>query len=175
MPSYLGRGPTPKGPSYTVSRVPVHISGVSAGANADDAGRSFDDNELTNWSNDGNLATGWIKYDFAEPATVSEVVMKLSNWRNTSYSIRISVDDKEVYKGDTARSLGYVTIPFEPTNGKSLTVALQGVGREEDAFNIVELSGQTDQAGNSGGDRGSRRGNRNNLSIVEIEIYEKLD
>ena len=175
MPSYLGRGPTPQGPSYKISRVPVHIGGTSAGANANEAGRSYDDNELTNWSNDGNLATGWIKYDFAEPATVSEVVMKLSRWRTTSYSLRISVDEKEVYQGDTARNLGYVTISFEPTAGKSLTVALQGVGQEEDAFNIVELSGQRDQADNRRGNRGRRGGNRNNLSIVEIEIYEKVN
>ncbi len=173
MPSYLGRGPAPKGPSYTVSRVPVRITGATAGANVDEAGLSYDDNELTNWSNDGNLATGWIKYDFAEPATVSEVVMKLSNWRNTSYSIRISVDETEVYKGDTARSLGYVTISFEPTAGKSLTVALQGVGQEKDAYNIVELSGQRDQAGSD--NRDSQRSGRDNLRIVEIEIYEKVN
>jgi hypothetical protein len=83
------------------------------------------------------------------------------------------VDGKEVYRGETARNLGYVTIPFEPTAGKSLTVALQGVGREEDAYNIVELNGQRDQAGDNRGNR-SRRQN-NNLSVVEIEIYEKVD
>ena len=94
--------------------------------------------------------------------------MKLSRWRTTSYSIRISVDDKEVYRGDTARSLGYVTIPFEATAGKSLTVALQGVAQTGDAFNIVELNGQRDQAEDS-------KGNRGNLSIVEIEIYKKVD
>ena len=168
LPSYLGRGPTPQGPSYKISRIPVHIIGASAGANTDKAGLSYDDNELTSWSNDGNMATAWIKYDFAEPATVSEVVMKLSRWRTTSYSIRISVDDKEVYRGDTARSLGYVTIPFEATAGKSLTVALQGVAQTGDAFNIVELNGQRDQAEDS-------KGNRGNLSIVEIEIYKKVD
>ncbi len=85
------------------------------------------------------------------------------------------MDEKEVYQGDTARNLGYVTIPFEPVAGKSLTVALQGVGREEDAFNIVELSGQRDQADNNRANRGRRGGNRSNLSIVEIEIYEKVD
>jgi hypothetical protein len=174
LPSYLGRGPTPRGPSYTVSRIPVRISDTSAGANADEADHSYDDNELTSWSNDGNVDTAWIKYDFAEPATVSEVVMKLHNWRRTSYSIRISVGEKEVYRGDTARSLGYVTIPFEPTVGKSLTVALQGVGREEDAFNIVELSGQRDQAGDNSGNRSGRAGESNNLKIVEIEIYEEV-
>ncbi|MBN2181798.1 MAG: DUF4982 domain-containing protein [Sedimentisphaerales bacterium] len=174
MPSYLGRGPTPKGPSYTVSRVPVRISGTTAGANSDEADKSYDDNELTSWSNDGNLTSGWIKYNFARPATVSEVVMKLSRWRTTSYPIRISVDDKEVYQGNTGRNLGYVTISFDATSGTSLTVALQGAGQDKDAFNIVELNGQRDQADNDRGNR-ARRGNRSNLSIVEIEIYEKVD
>jgi len=44
LPSYLVRGPTPQGPSYTISRVPVRISGTSAGTNANEAGRSYDDN-----------------------------------------------------------------------------------------------------------------------------------
>jgi hypothetical protein len=149
----------------------VRISSTSAGVNADEAIRSYDDNELTRWSNDGKLTTGWIKYFFVEPATVSEVVMKLHNWRRRSYSIRISVDDKEVYRGDTTRSLGYVTISFEPTAGKNLTVALQGASQEKDAFNIVELSGQRDQADNNRGNQDRRE----NLSIVEIEIYEKAD
>ena len=95
--------------------------------------------------------------------------------QRTKYEANIHVDEKEVYQGDTARSLGYVTIPFEPTTGKSLTLALQGIGQTGDAFNIVELNAQREQAGDNRSNRGGRRGNRNNLSIVEIEIYEKAD
>jgi beta-galactosidase len=168
LPSYLGRGPTPQGPSYVVSRKAVQIAHVTAGANTDKAALSYDDDETTSWSNDGNLATAWIRYDFAAPAKVREVVMKLQNWRTTSYPIQIFVDGKSVYKGNTDRSLGYVTIPFEPTPGQSLTLSLQGVSKSEDAFNIVEVTGVRDQAAASAGDR---RG-RSALNIAEIEIYE---
>ncbi len=168
LPSYLGRGPTPRGPSYVVSRKAVPLTGVNAGANVDKVALSYDDNETTGWANDGTLATGWIRYDFAAPAKVREIVMKLQNWRTTSYPIQIFVDDKSVYKGNTARSLGYVTIPFEPTLGKSLTISLQGVSKSEDAFNIVEVTGVRDQAAPSeSGPRG-----RNALNIREIEVYE---
>jgi beta-galactosidase len=168
LPSYLGRGPTPKGPSYRVSRKSVPITGATAGANADKASLSYDDNETSNWSNDGTLATAWIRYDFAAPAPVREVVMKLQNWRTTSYPIQVFVEGKSVYKGGTERSLGYVSIPFEPTVGRSLTISLQGVSKSEDAFNIVEVTGARDQAATpAAGQRG-----RNTLSIIEIEIYE---
>jgi beta-galactosidase len=170
LQSYLGRGPTPKAEPLKLSRKPVHIANAVAGVNSDQAALSYDDDETTDWSNDGKLETGWIRYDFTEPAVVSEVVMKPANWRNTSYSIQMFVDGKKVYQGNTPRSLGYVTIPVQPMTGKSLTVALQGVSKSEDTFNIVELSGQKDQAtdADSPGGRG-----RNTLRIIEIEIYEK--
>ncbi len=171
LPCYLDRGPTPEGPSFKVSRLPVRIAASSAGANQDKAALSYDDNEMTSWSNDGSRETAWIRYDFAEPARVSEVTMKLQNWRRTSYSIRMFVDGSKVYQGDTQRSLGYVTIPLEPVTGKSLTVTLQGVSKDEDAFDIVEIAGKKDQAStisNATKEKGT-------LGIVEIEIYEKPD
>jgi len=168
LPSYLDRGPTPAGPSYTVSRVAVPIARAEAGANSDQAVCSYDDNELSRWSNDGSLNTAWIRYTFDRDATVSEVVMKMHNFRRTRYDIRIYVDDTQVWQGVTPRSLGYITLPVEPTRGRSLTVTLQGVALDQDAFNIVEVSGQRDQAGD-----GNQNRNRGRLSIADIEIYEK--
>jgi beta-galactosidase len=169
LPSYLERGPTPQAKPLKLSRKPVRIANSVAGTNNDRAALSYDDNETTGWSNDGKLETGWIRYDFTEPATVNEVVMKLANWRRTSYSIQMFVDGKKVYQGDTPRSLGYVTLPVQPAIGKNLTVALQGVSKSEDSFNIVELSGKKDQATDANSSRG---GDRNTLRIIEIEIYE---
>ncbi len=167
LPCYLERGPTPEGASFVVSRIPVDIVSVTAGANSDQASLSFDDNEMTSWSNDGRLSTAWIRYEFEKAVTVSEVVMKLHNWRRISYSIQIFIDDKKVYKGDTARSLGYVTIDVEPVEGKSLAVSLQGISKDEDGFNIVEITGKKDDAGTAGNEA------KGTLRIVEIEIYEK--
>jgi hypothetical protein len=167
LPSYLRRGPTPPGQSYTVTRRPVAIAGVAAGSNPDAIPLSLDDNELTRWENDGALATGWITYRFDKPRVVNEVVLKLQNWRTTSYPIRLLVGDHEVWRGETPRSLGYVTLRFEPTEGKSLTIALDGVTRVNDAFGqIVEVTGAVDQS--DGGADASARGR---LAIVEAEIY----
>ena len=162
----LDRGPTPQGSSFKVSRIPVVITDATAGVNADKAGLSYDDNEITFWANDGTLATGWIQYEFEKPADISEVVLKLSNWRNRNYPLRITVDDKEVWKGSTEQNLGYYTIRFGPAKGSHLKIELTGAGQNKDAFNIVEVTGQKDQADSAVTNA------KGILSIVETEIYK---
>lgn len=120
-------------------------------------------------TSDGQLAHGWIRYDFGREANVSEEVLKLSGWRTQSYPIRILVDDREVFRGSTPRSLGYVTIPFAATRGRSLKIELTGSASNRDAFgNIVEIPGTPDPQSNAG-----KGGEKGTLSIVEVEIYEK--
>jgi hypothetical protein len=163
----LDRGPTPKGTSFQVSRIPVTIIAAGAGANADKAVNSYDDNETTAWANDGKLATGWIQYEFEKPARVNQVVLKLSGWRTKRYPLRIVIDGKEVWKGMTEQTLGYYTIHFEPTDGRSLKIELIGAGQDnDDTFNIVEVTGQKDQTATAAPDA------KGMLSIVETEIYE---
>jgi len=165
--SNLQRGRTPAGPSFTVSRKSIRISRATAGANEGQAARSFDDNETTEWKSDGKLTNGWIRYDFERPARVSEVTMKLSGWRTQSYPIRILVDEKEVFTGNTPRSLGYVTFNFPPVMGRSLKIEMMGSASDRDAFgNIVEIPGTPDPQSSAG-----KGGAKNTLSIVEIEIY----
>jgi len=164
----LERGPTPAGPSFTVSRRAVHIARATAGANEDQAAKSFDDDETTEWASDGKIANGWIKYDFAQPASVGEVTLKLTGWRTQSYPIRVLVDDKVVFAGATPRSLGYVTFTFPPVMGASLKIELAGSAGDRDAFgNIIEIPGTLDPQSSAG-----KSGAKSTLSIVEIEIYE---
>jgi len=163
----LDRGPTPKGASFKVSRIPVIIINATAGANQEKTALSYDDNEMTSWLNDGNSATGWIQYEFEKPADISEVVLKLSNWRNRKYPLRITVDDKEVWKGSTEQNLGYYTIRFEPVKGKSLKIELVGTGQNEDTFNIVEVTGKKDETITVG----KNAETQGTLNIVETEIY----
>lgn len=170
LPSNLEKGPTPLTPSFTMSRNPVEIVSATAGLNSDQARMSFDDNEMTNWSNGNILKKGWIKYDFDSTYRVSEVVMKLNSWRRRSYPVEIKVDDEVVFKGKTPRSLGYVTFPFSPVSGKTLTVKLIGAAINEDAYNIVEITGQRDFVKDGFKEEEAPEGI---LSIVEIEIYEK--
>lgn len=170
LPSYMERGPTPAGISYKITRIPVEVRGASAGANAGTAGQSYDDNERTEWKNDGTLATGWITYQLSREATVSEVCMKMSGWRTRRYPIQILVDNKVVYEGRTENSLGYVTIPVVPTKGKTVTVKLIGTSLEGDAFGaIVELSGKKEVTPVTLEGAGSAD---SQLSIVEFECYE---
>jgi hypothetical protein len=166
----LEGGPTPATPSFRVTRKTVHITHASAGANEAQAVRSFDDNETTEWSSDGRLANGWIKYDFAQPSSVSEVTLRLTGWRTQSYPLRILVDDKVVFAGDTPRSLGYVTFAFPPVTGRSLRLELTGSASNRDAFgNIIEIPGTPDPQ--SGASKG---GAKVTLSVIELEIYRPL-
>jgi hypothetical protein len=168
--SNLERGATPPPTPLVNTRHAVLIAGATAGANADRASKSYDDDETTDWSNDGNRSTGWIKYEFAKPATVSEVTLKFAGWRTQSYPIRITVDDKEVFAGQTPRSLGYVTIKFAAMAGRSMKIELTGSASNRDAFgNIIEIPGTPDPQSAAG-----RKPSNGTLGIVEAEIYEAV-
>lgn len=171
LPSYLKKGPAPETPSYTVSRIPVGIVRAQAASNQEDVALSYDDNEMTEWRNDGKLASGIIVYELEREARINQVVLKLSGWRTRSYPIAIYVGDKEVFRGDTPRSLGYVTFSFDPVSGKSVRIALIGATSDEDKYNITEITGKVDKAGLE-----KEAGNRakGTLKIVEAEFYEPV-
>ncbi len=167
QPSRLDRGPTPSAPSFTVTRRDVPVATVTAGSNAGTAERSYDDDETTSWTSSNELANGWIEYRLARSSVLSETTVKFTGWRQRSYSIRITVDGREVFTGLTPKSLGYVTLPLKPVKGDTLRIALFDEGASEDAFNIVELGDKKENA-STGADK---VGNKT-LSIVEAEFYE---
>jgi beta-galactosidase len=167
LPSNLGRGPTPLGPSFHVSRIPVVITNAIAGANATNAAASFDDDETTIWSNDKKLSTAWIQYEFARAAQPAEVELKLSGWRQRTYPLRISIDGQEVFRGSTPRSLGYVTLALKPVTGRSMKIELIKGADVREGFNITELDNSKNDATKSEDNAGGT------LSIVEFECYEK--
>jgi beta-galactosidase len=169
LSSYLGRGPTPQGESYKSSRRPLEIVSVTAGSNAENAKNSIDDNEVTDWTSDGKIESSWIKFDLATPSQIDQVCLKLVGWRTQSYPIRISVDDKVVFTGTTPRSLGYVTIRFPATVGRSIRIELSGEASNRDAFgNIVEIGGTPDPKS------GAAKGGKSTLGIVEAEFYTSI-
>nr|WP_315198444.1 sugar-binding domain-containing protein [uncultured Flavobacterium sp.] len=172
-PSYLGRGATPETPSYTIKRTPIFISSATASANADDVNKSYDDNELTEWANDGKISTGKITYTLAEPVIVNETVVKFTGWRSKSYPIRILADGKEVYRGNTEQSLGYITIPLKPVLAKEITIELTGSNSEKDGFEtIVEVDPNKELDLFKDKEATKTKGQ---LRIVEIEFYKKND
>ena len=172
MSSYLDRGPTPKTPSYTIKRKPAFISHAAALSNQENVYNSFDDNELSEWSNDGRIKTGKITYTLTKPSLVNQCVAKFTGWRRKSYPIRILADNKIVYQGNTQQSLGYITIPLKPVLAKEITIELIGVNSESDAFDkIVEVDPNKELDMFKDKEDTSAKGQ---LRIVEIEFYESL-
>lgn len=170
----LSRGETPSSPSYHDRAVDVEILSAKAGANSDEAVKSFDDNELSEWKNDGRLSTAWITYQLARMAQVDEVCIKLTGWRMRSYPIEIFADNELVWSGETERSLGYVHIPIQPRMARSITIRLCGAAQEQDAFGqITEVAapaaGELDLFKAVGGSEV-----KNELRIVEVEFKENL-
>ncbi|MBB6237439.1 hypothetical protein HDC90_002061 [Pedobacter sp. AK013] len=166
----LSKGATPLDPSYTVSRKSIKIVAAEAGANNDKAKLSFDDNELSDWVNDGKIATAWIKYTLAKESTVSSVSLKLNGFRTKIYPLRILVDEKVVFEGNSKPSLGYFTANCKATKGKTVTVQLVGSGKEKENSNVgVEVNGKKLDDGIERTETKLKGG----LSIIEAEIYEQ--
>lgn len=172
QPSNLERGATPKTPSYKESRSAIKIVNALCGANSSNAALSYDDNELTEWTNNGDVKTGWITYELERDAEISNIELKLTGWRMRSYPIAIFIDGTEVYSGDTEKSLGYISIPIKPTKGRFVKIQLRGQSQDKDAFGqIIEITGNKEldlykdpNAANASGQ----------LRIVEAEVYESI-
>jgi beta-galactosidase len=171
QPVDLSRGPTPIGPSYTDRLRTVPVVGITAGSNADTAGQSHDDNETTAWTSDGKPETAWIEYRFARPQRVTTLSLRLTGWRLRSYPIEVTLDGRTVYRGETLRSLGYVTLPLTPAVGSALRIRLTGPTTDRDAFGkIVEVKNNK-VAASVGADKvppGWR------LSIVEADVLDAI-
>lgn len=171
----LTRGETPLSPSYTITKVDVGILSASAGANTDKAVNSFDDNELSEWSNDGRLQTAWITYKMERRAMVDEICMKLTGWRMRSYPLEIYAGKELIWSGDTEKSLGYIHLNVKPVLADEITIRLKGASKEGDEFGqIVEVAapaaGELDLFKAKNGDKTNHE-----LRIVEIEFKENLN
>jgi hypothetical protein len=193
MPVNLTRGPTPATPSFTVTRIPIAIISATAGANASEAAKSYDDDETTAWTNasatrsdittDGlpirnaapdqkpiaaSLDTAWIEYTLSQPAQPSELELKLSSFRLRRYPIRVTLDGQIVYEGVTPTSLGYITLQLHATDpGTKLRIQLTAPAfNVEEQHVLVEVSGKVDQA-----EPKARPGGVPVLSIIEAEVY----
>ena len=170
----LTRGETPQTPSFTPSKIDVNILSATAGANAEKAANSFDDNELSEWANDGRPETAWISYQLERRATIDEIGMKLTGWRMRSYPIEIYAGDRLVWSGSTEKSLGYIHLNLKPVTADRFTIRLKGAGETSDRFGqIVEVAapaaGELDLFKAKNGDKINHE-----LRIVEIEFKETL-
>ncbi|MBL7739927.1 MAG: DUF4982 domain-containing protein [Chitinophagaceae bacterium] len=169
LPSNLDRGPTPLTPSFSPTRRAITIAKATAGANPDSAFKSYDDNELSDWVNDGSLSTAWIEYELEKETLVSEVNMKLNNFRSRSYPLQITVDGKVTFNDTTLRSLGYFNAVCTPQKGKKVRIQLLKPSVLT-SDNATEVSGKKLDDGVARNDANAK----GTLSIIEVEIYEAL-
>ena len=167
----LSRGETSQTPSYKDRATGIAIKSAKAGYDSEHAARSFDDNELSEWKNDGKLSTAWITYKLERKAVISDICMKLTGWRLRSYPLEIYAGKKLIWSGDTERSLGYIHLtPPQPVKTDEITIRLKGAGKDKDAFGgIVEVTepaaGELDLfRAKNGADTKSE------LRIVEVEF-----
>jgi beta-galactosidase len=120
--------------------------------------------------NDGKLVTAWIEYELEKPATLSEVTLKLNNFRSRAYPLLITVDGKEAFRGTTETSLGYYTIKCKPQTGRLVRIQLTEGASNRGTNNEVEVSGKKLDDGVARDDVNAK----GTLSILEIEFYEAL-
>lgn len=175
LSSRFDRGETPSTPSYTDKKISVRVNSAEAAVNQEETINSYDDNELSEWKNDGRLPNAWITYHLERYAEIDEVSIKLTGWRMRSYPLEIYAGDELVWSGDTERSLGYIYLPVKPVRAKSFTVRLKGATEDTDAFGqIVEVAapaaGELDLYKAKDGDK-----TNDELRIVEIDFLETLD
>ena len=171
LKSQLTRGETPLTASYSEQARGIEIASATAGCDSEHAICSYDDNELSEWKNDGRLATAWITYKLAEKAVIDDICIKLTGWRLRSYPLDIYAGNQLIWSGETERSLGYIHLtPTKRVETNDITIRLRGAGKDNDAFGgIVEVAepaaGELDlfKAAN-GADT------KNELRIVEIEF-----
>ena len=174
LPCYLGRGETPATPSYTDRKETISIARVidSEGTTAHASHPSTDDNEDTEWRNDGTSRTSWITYELTRPERLDEVSIKFTGWRRRSYPIEIYADTTLVWEGSTPMSLGYVHLPVKSTKCSRVTIRLRGTATESDAFGqITELAApvanELDLYKAKDGDKV-----RSELRIVEVDLLK---
>ncbi len=170
----LDRGETPLTPSYYDKKVDVRVKSAKAGYGNEMVANSYDDNELSEWRNDGRPETAWITYELERAAEIDDICIKLTGWRQRSYPLEIYADDQLIWSGDTDRSLGYVHLNVRPVLARNITIKLKGTAADSDAFGqIVEVvepkAGELDLFKADGGDKTNHE-----LRIVEIEFLETL-
>jgi len=167
----LSKGETPTTPSYTDTKCDVAIVSAEAGANQKESKASYDDNELSEWANDGQLATAWITYTLAREAQIDDICLKLNGWRSRSYPLEVYAGNQLIWSGNTEKSLGYIHLEIDkPVRSNQITLRLKGSTSDKDAFGqIVEVAGG---AANEMEKKASK--GKHNLRIIEIEFLENI-
>ena len=167
----LDRGETPSTPSYKDSIKGVRIVSAKAGSNNNDAEKSYDDIELTEWKNDGKLSTAWITYTLERDAEIDDICIKLQGWRSRSYPLEVYAGNTLIWSGNTDKSLGYIHLNVEkPVRANTITIRLKGNTSDKDAFGqIIEVEAIAANTMEL-----EKSSSKHQLRIIEVEFLETI-
>lgn len=167
----LDRGETPSTPSYKDSKKGVRIVSAKAGSNNNDAEKSYDDIELTEWKNDGKLSTAWITYTLERDAEIDDICIKLQGWRSRSYPLEVYAGNTLIWNGNTDKSLGYIHLNVEkPVRANTITIRLKGNISDKDAFGqIIEVEAIAANTMEL-----EKSSSKHQLRIIEVEFLETI-
>ena len=167
----LDRGETPSTPSYKDSKKGVRIVSAKAGSNNNDAEKSYDDIELTEWKNDGKLSTAWITYTLERDAEIDDICIKLQVWRSRSYPLEVYAGNTLIWSGNTDKSLGYIHLNVEkPVRANTITIRLKGNTSDKDAFGqIIEVEAIAANTMEL-----EKSSSKHQLRIIEVEFLETI-
>ena len=167
----LDRGETPATPSYKDSKKGVRIVSAKAGSNNNDAEKSYDDIELTEWKNDGKLSTAWITYTLERDAEIDDICIKLQGWRSRSYPLEVYAGNTLIWSGNTDKSLGYIHLNVEkPVRANTITIRLKGNTSDKDAFGqIIEVEAIAANTMEL-----EKSSSKHQLRIIEVELLETI-
>ena len=167
----LDRGETPSTPSYKDSKKGVRIVSAKAGSNNNDAEKSYDDIELTEWKNDGKLSSAWITYTLERDAEIDDICIKLQGWRSRSYPLEVYAGNTLIWSGNTDKSLGYIHLNVEkPVRANTITIRLKGNTSDKDAFGqIIEVEAIAANTMEL-----EKSSSKHQLRIIEVEFLETI-
>lgn len=167
----LDRGETPSTPSYKDSKKGVRIVSAKAGSNNNDAEKSYDDIELTEWKNDGKPSTAWITYTLERDAEIDDICIKLQGWRSRSYPLEVYAGNTLIWSGNTDKSLGYIHLNVEkPVRANTITIRLKGNTSDKDAFGqIIEVEAIAANTMEL-----EKSSSKHQLRIIEVEFLETI-
>ena len=172
LEGWLGRGETPREPSYEDTWFTVPVV-KATGADGQDAAAAFDDNELSEWQSNGDKEQAAVTFQLGRKAKIGKVVLKLTGWRNKRYPLAVFAGNKKVWEGITPTSLGYVHLNIEkPEWCRQMTVKMTAPAQDS--------SGSSDQKELAGGnagelDRSGNTGGKVVLRIVEADFLEAAE
>ena len=114
-----------------------------------------------------------MTYRLARKAKISEVVLKLTGWRQKCYPLEVYAGKQKVWDGITDATLGYVHLNIDkPVKSNQLTIKMVGPVQDSKKFGLVkELAGGVANEM----DRMKTAKGKVELRIVEADLLENFE